>query len=205
MSNKYRYERKFYFPNGNKHTLGSIILTSPIGFKEIYYERIINSIYYDTGNLENYWDNEEGQSIRRKLRVRWYGEESTPTKDAMVELKCKNGMAGYKIREPFYDIKDNFIKELLSKTTPLILVRYKRRYFSTYDEKFRITIDSSITYQGLLPETKKVIPFQENGCVIELKYGNEYDEYAAEIMEKFNIRVTKFSKYARAIKACYAN
>lgn len=203
MNNSYRYERKLYFPKCNKQNLESIIKTSAIGFKETYYERRINSIYYDTEHMDSYWDNENGQPNRTKLRVRWYGSSKIPTEDAMVELKIKQGLSGFKIKESFFKIKDERIKEMFKKTTPVVLVSYMRKYFMSYDSRFRITVDSEITYKGLLPGTEQKILYEEPGCVVEFKYDNQYDTQASEILARFDTRITKFSKYARGIRACY--
>ena len=42
---------------------------------KIYPERIVNSIYYDTKNLDLYNDSEEGITPRKKFRVRSYNND----------------------------------------------------------------------------------------------------------------------------------
>ena len=43
-------------------------------FKKLYKNRRVNSIYYDTNDLDCLWDNINGFSNRDKYRVRWYNE-----------------------------------------------------------------------------------------------------------------------------------
>jgi len=48
----------------------------PFFFKQIYYPRIINNIYFDNHTLDSYFANLDGLGDRHKYRVRWYSPVS---------------------------------------------------------------------------------------------------------------------------------
>ena len=203
MNKEKRIERKMHFPTRDKDVLTSLIKTHPYGFKETYPERQVNSIYYDTDSLNNFWDNENGHENRVKLRVRWYGEEPKPDNNASVELKMKSGEVGLKIREKVGTIENQFIKEMFKTTHPVIKIYYKRRYFESLDRKIRMTVDFDITYEGLLNSKNYSKSYTEPGCVVEIKYDVSLDDKISNIIQFFGHRINKFSKYARGIFTCY--
>ena len=45
------------------------------GFKEIFKEREVNSIYYDDYDFSNYQNSENGIKDRTKIRARYYDSE----------------------------------------------------------------------------------------------------------------------------------
>lgn len=203
MKEEKRIERKMYFPDKNKDSLVRLIKTHLYGFKETYPERQVNSIYYDTESLDNFWDNENGHEKRAKLRIRWYGEDLEPNKNAAVELKMKMGLAGSKIREKINGDIDPRIEEMFKTTQPVVKIYYKRRYYESIDRKIRMTVDFDITYQGILNSRNFSRPYTEPGCVVEIKYDTSLDDEISNITQIFGHRIDKFSKYARGIFACY--
>lgn len=198
-----RYERKLYFPDCLPEELEKFIKTNPYGFTERYEERIVNSIYYETESLDSYFDNENGHGNRAKFRTRWYGKESLPNSNAVHELKVKNSLTGFKIRENIGSTSE-YMEHLIKITKPILKVRYLRKYFESFDEKIRVTIDREITYQGLQNYASRKDPVAENGCVIEVKYDPKDDDLVSKILSGLNHRVEKFSKFARGIKSCYS-
>ena len=67
-----RIEKKFVFLPGDKKKIDLLIIEG--FFKKLYKNRRVNSIYYDTNDLDCLWDNINGFSNRDKYRVRWYNE-----------------------------------------------------------------------------------------------------------------------------------
>jgi len=52
----------------------------------------VTSLYYDTPDYKAYWDKVDGFNFRRKVRVRFYGEEEiTPASDVFLEIKARHG------------------------------------------------------------------------------------------------------------------
>ena len=66
----FRTEKKIYINTSNIGKFYEFL--NKKNFKEIYPERQINSIYFDTTNLDFFHDSEEGISPRKKVRVRYY-------------------------------------------------------------------------------------------------------------------------------------
>jgi SPX domain protein involved in polyphosphate accumulation len=52
---------------------------------------LVNNIYFDDSKKSNYCDNIEGNTNRKKYRIRWY---NTVNKFANFEIKNKYGETG---------------------------------------------------------------------------------------------------------------
>ncbi len=64
----------------------------------------ISSLYYDTPDYKAYWDKVEGHKVRRKVRVRVYGDQVIdPETPAFVEIKARTDklMAKRRARMPY--------------------------------------------------------------------------------------------------------
>ena len=59
------------------------------GFKEIFYKRKINSIYFDFKNFSLFDFSEEGLASKDKIRLRFYGSKLN-LEDANLEVKTSN-------------------------------------------------------------------------------------------------------------------
>jgi hypothetical protein len=86
---------------------------------------------------------------------------------------------------------------------PVLLNHYKRRYFMTPDKRFRLTIDSELTYYFLNSShfrfmNKEVEP---EANIIELKYDSKDDADAKKISSLLPFRMTKNSKYLTGVGA----
>ena len=80
-----RVEKKFVFLPGDRKKIDLLIIEG--FFKKIYSNRSVNSIYFDTYNLDCLWDNINGFSNRDKFRVRWYNKLNNS--DVFFERKKK--------------------------------------------------------------------------------------------------------------------
>ena len=87
-----RLERKFIFQQTSAKDIEILIKLSKSGFQEIFYERHINNIYYDTLNFDNYYNNIDGVSDRVKYRIRWYKNFFLNSKNAIFEIKRRKGL-----------------------------------------------------------------------------------------------------------------
>ena len=115
ISENLRYERKFVITELDFNEIKHIIRHHPSAFSEIFYERIINNIYLDSLDLENYFTHISGHSQRMKLRIRWYGETFGLIKKPILEIKMKNNELGKKSHFPLKSLilDKNFSFELL--------------------------------------------------------------------------------------------
>ena len=63
-----------------------IMLNSNLSFEHSYDKRQINSIYFDNNSFGSVTESLEGTSIRKKTRIRWYGNQLKET-PATLEIK----------------------------------------------------------------------------------------------------------------------
>lgn len=207
------------------HELVHTVRQHPALFTEIYEERFINNIYFDSYDLKSYCDNVDGLSRRIKIRIRWYGDLFGHVKDPHLELKIKNELLGrketfkvedFKLDDDFsfqtiYDalekteFKGAFAEELeysLKVLKPTLLNRYKRRYFRSACGNFRITIDSDMCFYDLKPLYNNFLNMvsDKDNLILELKYDQEHSKEAHKITSLFPFRMTKSSKYVSGME-----
>jgi len=189
------------------------------GFSEIYRERFINNIYFDTPILTSYFDNIEGHYNKKKTRVRWYGDLLGEIENSNLELKIKRGDLGQKKTYPLKSFRFNigcdykylanllievdFGNELKTKgLRPTLVNRYKRKYFQSSNKKFRITLDTDLSYYSVA--NRKISLLQnyhdKHNVILELKYSEEMQKAANRITNFLPFRMTKSSKYVMGIE-----
>jgi hypothetical protein len=206
--NKYRYERK-YIINYNylQQFLSSLYSKN---FIKKFPLRKVNNIYFDDYNFTSLNENIDGLSVRKKHRIRWYGNTFNLS-DKKIEIKIKNEFLNTKqnflvpsqklkslIEIPFfYNKLTNFVLELdnfnlfniMISKRPTLFNRYERMYYEDSLNNIRITIDSRLEYFS--PITK--IKCKEKFIIIEAKYNNEQ-----KFQNNFkNLSLTRYSKYVK--------
>jgi hypothetical protein len=174
-SNKFRYERKFVVPYLIKDEVEAVIKNNPAFFREIYSERKINNIYLDTVDYKNYFDNVLGNADRTKVRIRWYGEPKEIIEKPVLELKIKRGLVGTKLSFPIESFKKyelgrkvfhiifrkaylpDWLFDKLKNHRIALFNSYIRKYYLSSCRRFRVTIDSDLTYSGILAQDNLVL------------------------------------------------
>lgn len=198
-----RYERKFVLPRHLLDEILQLMLIHPAGFREVYYQRRINNIYFDTANFDAWKENLDGIQNRSKFRIRWYGEDITFVKNPILEEKIKNNLLGTKRRWKLPDFVRSDIQQigannkvLFSKLLlPSLFNSYVRRYFLSADQKFRLTVDEDICYQWPQTSEKGSYPNREV-IVVEIKYEEQDVDLQDTILQYFPYRPSKNSKYS---------
>ena len=206
-----RIEKKFVFLPGDRSKIDLLKIEG--FFKKIYFNRRVNSIYYDTIDLNCLWDNINGYSNRNKYRVRWYN--NIDNSEVFFERKTKINQTTQKIKLSLGKFKtqndlNNFLKtqefvNKIFKITTLNLVKvlnisYDRDYYIDTENKLRITFDQKITAhqdsEGKL--FKNFVNLNNN--ILEFKYLDKNSEYVRDKMFNlnFNTRNQKFSKYVQS-------
>ena len=151
--------------------------------------------------------------MRKKIRIRWYGDFFGKINPSL-EIKERKGSLVKKTTKDFPSFHLNKNKSLnglhkilrsIFKTTnqaPSIINRYRREYFISKDNRFRITLDDrqmisnprEITFmKSLDPIHKKVI--------VEIKFSPESFKYVNDLTNDLNLRLTKNSKYSNSVAA----
>ena len=171
--------------------------------KKIYNDRKINSIYFDTIELNFFHDGEEGTTPRKKIRYRWYGDKFN--KNGNIEIKEKNTFfsqkQGIKIKINSLDnIKEKIFSELKINLIPTLLVSYKRKYFID-NKSNRYTIDSSIFYTSLNRNFNKRFSKKVDYSILEVK--KSIDNLEVNDASTFGPNITRYSKYCEGIKYTY--
>ena len=225
-NNSYRYERKFFVQDLDKFEIESIIRSHPGNFHEIFHERRIVNIYFDTHDLRNYFDNVDGNVDRKKIRIRWYGKLFGYIDKPKLELKIKKGLLGRKeiyglcpfrldlnfnIEKTTSIIKNTdipeSINEMFKSLNPVLLNSYSRKYYQSSDKRYRLTIDTDQVFYkiGILYNTFLCKAYDNINVILELKYNKDDDCGAEYISNHFPFRLTKSSKYVTGIDKLYAN
>lgn len=217
----YRYERKFLISELIREEVESIVRLHPAIFSEIYHQRYVNNLYLDSFDMKSYFDNVNGAEYRMKCRIRWYGNLFGVIEKPVLELKIKNGSLGKKVSFPlnsfsidernfeFHAIVDSVkaskapdaLKLGFTSLKPSLLNRYSRKYYLSADGNYRITIDSEmVSYQvNAHNHSFSHRLFDKINTILELKYDQDRDHYAARIASCFPFRMTKSSKYVSGV------
>jgi len=220
----HRHERKFLVLGLEQALVELALKTNPLCFRESYNPRFVNSLYLDTRYFSSFRENIEGYSDREKVRLRWYGELNSQNNSAVLEFKYKRGLVVFKERFPLKDVflrsgiyRRNLLEEIrannlpkaswdkVSVTDPVLICRYKRKYFETVGLPFRATVDVGMCYIGFLGQSLnlELQIVDRQSVILELKYPPKYEYLAKEITEAFPFRVTKSSKYVMGLQSLF--
>lgn len=185
---------------------------------------IINSIYFDTPCLSSYWEKENGDNIKTKIRLRWYGDDDSlpDVVPVFLEVKGRVGSARNKVRfettaprelvtgTPFEsrELPDFLAKHSESlgvavsrDWSPVCCISYnRRRYFDT-PSKSRISIDWNIEARRFnhvrFPWAR---PVSLDLIVCEFKnHGGEPPIWAEHVLAA-GLRFGSFSKYGECME-----
>ena len=220
----YRFERKFVYNNISAEEVIQRVLLNSFAFKEIYDLRQINNIYFDDSNFNFYKQNVAGVAERKKVRLRWYGPETTNVRNPKIEIKKKFGEVGDKITfstgNDHFDLtsihsdkilellvlkfnEDVGLHEMLGRLHPTLINTYQRRYFLSSCNRYRMTVDFGQEFfnpnYDIYQRSKVVIP----DVILELKYNLKDDMDARNITQQIDTRLSKNSKYVRGIDLLY--
>ena len=149
----YRYELKFKIAWESRESFKKLLKLSSYNFETAYPPRFVNNIYFDTENFKNYFDNLNGNFLRKKIRIRWYGKFFNNI-NPKLEYKEKKGLLVKKTVSDFpsFIILENtdlspLIKNFKDKykinknIKASVINRYYREYYASRGNHIRITID----------------------------------------------------------------
>ena len=193
----FRIEEKLFIKKENLIEFKEFLNKKSV--KQIYYPRVIESLYFDNINLDMYTDSKEGLTPRKKIRCRVYPDDT----DKKIYLEVKNSS----VEGRFKTRKILDVTEYKKKVTsgildnqygvcyPKLYVKYKRDY-SIVDD-VRISIDREIKYRDF----KTNVEFYDENIIVELK--TSYNKNLDKLMNDFPIQRIRFSKYCFAIEKLY--
>ena len=207
-----RYEIKFAVDELDSASIRSSILMHPASFQKAFPDRQVNNIYLDSPTFQCFHQNIEGHPKRKKMRLRWYGNEDYPSLKSTLEIKNKDAELGWKDSFKVDGSKIIDSKSLITAVgetgyyqgniIPTLNNSYHRSYYISQNGLFRITIDTDQRFK--LPfSTMKALPMAKSPIIVELKYDQVHAEKAREINDFLPFRQTKNSKYTVGIQHLY--
>tara|TARA_B100000214_G_scaffold130839_1_gene93011 strand:+ start:146 stop:739 length:594 start_codon:yes stop_codon:yes gene_type:complete len=187
--NSKRIENKYILDGRSKHRIVNKILNS--GYFEIYEQRNIESIYYDNLKLQSFYDSDEGNIPRKKIRIRSYDGFKS---DFNYEIKEVNANGRFKSVKKVLSLPEKCIDDIYKVMYPLVIIRYKRKYFT--NNFIRLTLDWEINYQKF--KSDKI--YKSPNLVLESKLsdGIKYNEEINNL-KVFGLNNVSFSKYKEAV------
>lgn len=218
---KARYEIKFNAPSSQYERIKQWIFLHQANMYKPHQSNIINNIYFDNLNLDSFYENISGCSLRTKMRLRWYGDTLNP-KTTRLETKIKKNNLGWKTVEEVKFEKNlsklNYPKiieiinsqvsnvtklRLNSVNVPILINKYNRDYFISNDQKIRITIDTNIKFYDQRHHKKINLKFNEVPieCLItEFKMNASDVKLGEKIISSIGLSRTKSSKYVIGVQ-----
>ena len=211
---KNRFERKWIYKSGDYLALINSLIRSNFFFSTQYPKRRVNSIYFDSSNYSSIRQNLDGVSNKKKIRVRWYGEENKLIKP-LLEVKSKKGSEtkkeSNKIKElndlKFLDLKNlETIKNVINIKIkpkkiiyPVLSTHYDRQYFISSNGKIRATVDYNL--KSIFLKNQSQLDIKKNfsfASILEFKYATKLDKYVRQNLKEITLRLSKNSKFVNS-------
>jgi SPX domain protein involved in polyphosphate accumulation len=195
----------------------------------------VRSIYFDTPELDFYYEKMDGLKIRKKLRIRTYNKMND---FAFLEIKRKfvNCIAKERSKLPFLVIEKlintpedsaieypqddynsrlvsgKFVYNLLKKgLLPILLVVYEREaYIGLADERVRLTIDTDVRAiaepdLGDILNNNGFVPAIKDVGILEMKFDDIMPQWMKNLVTELDLTKESISKYCLGIDACKIN
>ena len=190
-----------------------------------YYK--ISSLYYDSSDLKCYWEKLDGESFRRKVRVRTYGAHP---EEAFLEIKQRLNLTVQKRRcratlaevtermaaicngrldsalDPVYD--EVFVLARRYRLEPKMIISYQRAaFFDKYKADLRITLDRNIRcrHVGLdlaTHRTRGRFAVPPTMVLLEVKFNEVIPAWLCTCLNRLDFQVQRLSKYCAGVEQC---
>ena len=197
QDNQKRHEIKFIINKKEK-----INFINKNHLNKIFPDRIVESIYFDTKDLQFFSLSEEGVTPRFKIRLRGYNNE----KPSNLEIKKTKNYHREKIVLKNFQFNSFELHKTLKSmginniVDQKIRVKYLRSYYELKDLG-RITMDENIEFFNPSKEFRN--PKKINQIILEVKIQRK--EIDKNHVEKIiNLKESRFSKYCVGIN-CLRN
>jgi len=190
-----------------------------------YPENEVFTVFYDTEDLEAYYESVNGNTVKSKLRIRWYGEThaaQTKGKEVFIEVKTKKGLKVEKTRKQLYlpaayfddmDLTDPFWQGLPegiltelgwrnpARLWPVVLTRYRRSRFLDGVSGARIALDREIASLRVNTDVLPAAQATRLGmAVLEVKGGDGLP-LILDMVSGITFQWEAFSKYSLCLSA----
>lgn len=190
----------------------------------VYPLNLITSLYFDTPELDSYYECLDGDIYKNKVRIRWY-DQPPPDQDvpAYIELKSKRGFNTVKRRKevkvPGSVLQDGKVAGIVSQSEleralpelgyvprkqlrPLIVISYRRYRFWERQTGLSLTYDLGIASWMVERSIAIWAPRLElQTTVLELKGGAMALPPVFRGLQSIAPRWSAFSKYAKCLES----
>jgi hypothetical protein len=220
-----RFERKHFILPRNIELACGFLRHTCLPTAE-YPSEQINSLYFDTLDLDEYQRSDDGDFRKDKVRIRWYGKEDNPAarRTIYIELKSRQGFAGTKQRLKMVVSADTlaltnlhegivprtFLTQTLARfgcfpeklLLPVIRISYWRYRFCEIATGQKVSLDfhirSTMIFPGKSPGIKEL---ELPGGVLEIKGTSMELPDTLRPVQMLGLDWTRFSKYSACIDA----
>ncbi len=221
----WRIERKFYI-EPQKVELVRGLLNVRCRPDAAFPAEQINSLYFDSDELEQYERSQSGDFLKHKVRLRWYGSEPEMLdmmQTVFLELKSREGFASRKQRlemkvptkklfPPYIEegvISGNLLTELLARfgyfpvepLRPVIQISYFRYRYRDIWGEMSIALDCNIRSVMMRPCGDDGGRLALTGAVLEIKGKSMEVPLPLKKLGALGIGWSRFSKYSACIDA----
>ena len=215
-------ERKF---SGGMLSFGRVVavLESHCAADDLYAAGVVNSVYFDTPGLSSYRETANGDNIKTKVRLRWYGlpGELPAEVPVFIEVKGRFGAARRKTHDQTlaprallldsplegWDLSDFLFSRsgglgiaLPRELRPVCCISYNRRRYYDPPSSSRVALDWDIRAERfnrlLFPWAA---PVRLDALVCEFKNADGSPPPWSEQMTEAGLRIGRFSKYGECM------
>ena len=232
MSGLQRFERKYLISLAEYHRLRARL---PLHFEPDAYTRkqalgryLVRSIYYDTRDYRAYYEKEDGNYSRIKLRLRAYTDDPSTNDIVSVELKTRNGnvMTKHTSRVPHnhYEcfhgtghwpvdadpVTAEFARLVRVRSLiPMVLVQYSREgYQARSSRSVRLTLDHGVESsraRSLFPRQVILRPHRPRSVILEIKTSDGEPRWLTDFVRDHQLKLMSNSKYVQGIEVIRPN
>ena len=193
--------------------------------RELENRYFVRSLYFDNKFFSNFYEKVDGMKIRKKYRLRTYGETFDPKVPMFLEVKGRYQERSYKNRtiinhkdlDLFLDhssyfillkkypnnkiVRDFVFDSLKKKLIPSVLVDYKRRpYINKFGLYFRLTFDTNLLSSktnNLFSNDKysSWLECKAGYTILEVKFDRSIPAWFHRIIQCYNLKRRSISKF----------
>jgi len=204
----------------------------PYSSKQKDHRYIVRSLYFDTPQLDFYYQKMDGLQIRKKLRIRAYNNGYSG-EYGFLEIKRKytNAIIKERTKYPIPQIErilsgeeDNWLSLkqangslVLGKflynieklnLEPVVLVVYDRDAFvGELENRNRLTLDYNVKAckcdtLNSIYHETDLIPITESQCILELKFDYYMPQWMRKLICHIKVSPQSISKYCMGVEKC---
>lgn len=183
----------------------------------------VNSVYFDTPGKRSYWEKANGDNLKMKVRLRWYGRAGDLSGDvpAFLELKYRLGSARRKVRLDVSvpsgwlcrtPLRDASFRDFLAghedglgvavgvDWAPTVCVSYDRARYDDPVGGSRVSVDWNIRADRFNEDVfPGAAPVALDVVVCEFKNKGGAPPAWADEMARARFRLGSFSKYGECV------